>query len=662
MDIFNGSVLEDGLNRLKQITKKPEHFLGVQEEVGKELKHLLKNLYDYTKRSECVSSSNFSNGSALPELVIKHFDEEQIWQELELQNDDICNRFISDVSQLVARKDKVNFNHSLNSNDNINQRNGKSSIKSDHSFESGNSGDEYLSDRLKSIDEEEEEELVEEESEGPKPEDVEAVESKSKGKIKTKPSVVDDKFFKLQDLERYLDREDRKENQHNKKRATGIDEGDDDDDESIDYFQDTLSDEEDEENEGGGTDMYYKDFFDPPDEDDNVERRVVVSKTAEGEEPRSDEEEEEEDESDTDKKSDGKQVRFNLLPASSGSDSSESEDEVQTDVKSSFEARQERLKTRIEQLEEKALAEKPWQLKGEVSAAARPQNSLLEEIVEFDLTTRPAPVITEQTTLKLEDIIRQRIKDKVWDDVERKVKPVKAPDEYKKQLVMDQEKSKLSLAEVYEQEYIKQREAQNPSNQEKPEEEPKEHQEVRAMMSALFAKLDALSNFHYTPKPVAPEIKVISNLPAISMEEVAPVAASDANLLAPEEVKAKLKGDLIGKAERTKTDKKRERRHKKAMQRQRHKERENRVKTVEKLKPGLGNKYSKERALQMLETVTKDKNVEQMVDMGKDKGVRSSTAFFARLQEEVTSHIKARTEPDKRKKLKNSISAKKIKL
>ena len=40
--------------------------------------------------------------------------------------------------------------------------------------------------------------------------------------------------------------------------------------------------------------------------------------------------------------------------------------------------------------------------------------------------------------------------------MERKVKPKDNPFEYKKRLTLDQEKSKMSLGEIYEQEYLKQ--------------------------------------------------------------------------------------------------------------------------------------------------------------------------------------------------------------
>lgn len=43
---------------------------------------------------------------------------------------------------------------------------------------------------------------------------------------------------------------------------------------------------------------------------------------------------------------------------------------------------------KISELEKAALTEKPWQLTGEVTAQTRPENSMLEEDVDFDHTSR----------------------------------------------------------------------------------------------------------------------------------------------------------------------------------------------------------------------------------------------------------------------------------
>lgn len=106
-----------------------------------------------------------------------------------------------------------------------------------------------------------------------------------------------------------------------------------------------------------------------------------------------------------------------------------------------------------------------------------------------------------------------------------------------------------------------------------------------------------LSNRSRQPKP---EVTIVTDAPAISMEEVLPVNVSDATLLAPEEVYDKKRGELKSKSEMTQEEKKRERARKKKEKRKEKALKEREAKLLAKTNPGLGNKHAKMKAVKEL--------------------------------------------------------------
>lgn len=120
---------------------------------------------------------------------------------------------------------------------------------------------------------------------------------------------------------------------------------------------------------------------------------------------------------------------------------------------------------------------------------------------------------------------------------------------------------------------------------------------------------------------------------------------------------AKRKGELIGKTERSKTDKKRERRKKKMHQHVRA------VHQSKQLVDGAKQKKPGKNAA-VLEKL-KGRNIintEEDSSRKGEKSIKSSTAFFAQLQDQVESSIKAKTNKASSKKNKNTISAVRLKL
>ena len=202
---------------------------------------------------------------------------------------------------------------------------------------------------------------------------------------------------------------------------------------------------------------------------------------------------------------------------------------VQPKAKSAFQRQQEALARQMDKLESAALGEKSWLLKGEADAKARPLNSALETDLEFEHVMAPAPVISAEITQKLEDIIKQRIIEGRFDDVER-VEPVQER-ERKEAPQLDDTKSTKGLGEIYADEYMKQKVGVALGEKEDPI-----VAEVKKLWALLSYRLDALSRTGFVEEPKDIEARIDRELALKAQGNLVPATFNEANHQAPEEI------------------------------------------------------------------------------------------------------------------------------
>lgn len=161
-----------------------------------------------------------------------------------------------------------------------------------------------------------------------------------------------------------------------------------------------------------------------------------------------------------------------------------------------------KLQEEIAALEAENVGKKNWTLMGEASSRTRPQNSLLEEDLEFEHIMKSVPVVTEETVQGLEERITSRILESQFDDVVRKRPVDDKPFLPSRVLELQDTKSKQSLAEIYEDEYTAAQAGTLPG-EDRDGKLKKEHDEITKIWESISSKLDALSNAHFTPKAVS---------------------------------------------------------------------------------------------------------------------------------------------------------------
>jgi len=317
-------------------------------------------------------------------------------------------------------------------------------------------------------------------------------------------------------------------------------------------------------------------------------------------------------------------------------------------------------------IESSMLAEKPWQLTGEVKSSSRPTNSLLDIMdnnaqdsneqhnnkLQFDMAQKLAPIITEEYTHTLESIIKQRILNEEWDDVLPRALPsILSTNDKEDAPMVSQEKSKLSLGDLYERDYLKKQGIATEEEHAKQTMDEKIKDGLRISFGKLCSQLDALSNYHFAPRPIDMhddgdnddvDLKHVTTAPALTIEEIIPLSVSNARQVTPEEVYERNSGKggiLKGETELTTDEKKRLRNANKASRRARRKEKLSNDKLLSKLSTtsnalGVSNAYEKQK---IAEELSMAKAYNKIID-GKvnstDGDYTKSTTFFQRLEDE----------------------------
>ncbi|KAJ8771795.1 hypothetical protein K2173_026972 [Erythroxylum novogranatense] len=460
--------------------------------------------------------------SPFDQLLVDGFDAEQIWQQIDLLQLPLLSSLRRQVKhwernpeELKTTLKKKNENLVEGENKGVEEEEAK------RVEEVGDDEEDADMDGFDDDDDDDDDDDVDDDDEE------EEKEEKQGGE-----NGIEDKFLKIKELEEYLKDDEAREyglDTKKKKKGEHIDEDDDyndDDDEEKEQEDDDVEDDElgtfddgEDEEEDADTlgNARYEDFF-------GSKRKSITKKGSR-----------EHSESDDEQDDDSATKRGGL---------------------STHEKQLEKLQSEIGQMEKANLEPKTWTMQGEVTAASRPKNSALEVDLDFEHNARPPHVITDEVTASLEDMIKNRTVEGRFDDIEKAPSlPSKSPRELKE---LDENKSKKGLAEVYEEEYVqKTNPAVAPLSF-----SDKQKKEASMLFKKLCLKLDALSHFHFAPKPVIEEMSIQTNVPALAMEEIAPMAVSDAAMLAPEEIFLG-KGDIKEETELTQAERKRRRAKKK---------------------------------------------------------------------------------------------------
>ncbi|WVO14641.1 hypothetical protein L204_102278 [Cryptococcus depauperatus] len=352
----------------------------------------------------------------------------------------------------------------------------------------------------------------------------------STNRSKNRHPTLDDDFFSIDDFNRHT--EELEAGRLSSGRLSGMEEEDED---NIDLGSIWLDDS------GDNQEIGYADFFAPPRSSRSAKLAKPLLKKSNKIDRKSQKSTrfgrqmdlENEDEKDREIEDTSGRDVMGLVKGDLFGD--EEEEESKEQMLSSHEKRQAAITEEIAQLESEAVGPKDWTLLGEASSRARPENSLLEENLDFESVAKIVPLITEESVKSIEEMIKQRILDSNFDSLIRVRAFEPIPFLPSRFFELQDTQSSKSLAQVYEDEYHAATTGIKAVDR-RDEKLKKAHDDIESLWSEICYKLDALSSLNFVPKAPKAAITTISDLPTTSMESALPPSASTSTMLAPQEL------------------------------------------------------------------------------------------------------------------------------
>ena len=297
-------------------------------------------------------------------------------------------------------------------------------------------------------------------------------------------------------------------------------------------------------------------------------------------------------------------------------------------IKNTYEFINEKVTDSIDDIEKNMMQVKAWHMKGEVKGKQRPKESLLENYLDFQVSIKPPPIPSVEMTCGMEKMIKLRIKEDLYDDPIRN-KDINLNSKNKEPIELDFEKSKKGLGDLYEEDFNKEHGNAN-------ETESKElYKEIDELTNKLYNIFDKLTNNHFVSGNRNTEMKVITNVPSIQLEDISNfVTDNKSHSKSANEIYSRKDMETITKDEMTQEEKKKNHNHVKRNIRNRLKEKERNNK-MKMLASKLDSKFEAKFAMKQMKDKSAKKNM-------KNSELKSSK-FFDNIQTIATD--------DKNKKL-----------